>query len=219
MAGEAQTYPSEPDAARVEAVCVVHRLIPGHREATAIDKRPRPGAQVDRLGLRGDRHVYRRHGGPDAAVYVYAGEDADWWSQRLGRPLPPGWIGENLRTRGLDVTGALIGERWRIGEVVLEVRKPRTPCENLSFRMGQKDFHLAFNAAGRVGAMCEVLQEGAVEADQPVLVEYRPPHEVTIGRYVTGMTPAQAATLLDSGIELVRAVRAKATRAVRAVTG
>lgn len=47
------------------------------------------------------------HGGEGKAVYAYAQEDADWYSSEL----PPGRFGEDLRTRGLDVTSALLGER------------------------------------------------------------------------------------------------------------
>src|SRR5262245_42722641 len=123
------------DSAQVRTVNVVHRLRPGYFHETAIDKRPVDGpVEVDELGLVGDRQIDRSHGGKDRAVYLYADEDAAYWAEELDRDIPPGWLGENLRTTGLDVTGALIGERWRIGTVLLEVRKPRTPCENLSMR-------------------------------------------------------------------------------------
>ena len=82
------------------------------------------------VGLVGDR-VYdvNHHGGPDQAVYAYAREDLDRWEAELGRPLANGNFGENLTTADLDVNGALIGERWRIGpDVVLEVSCPRIPC-------------------------------------------------------------------------------------------
>ena len=87
---------------------------------------------VTELGIAGDRQVDRSHGGHDAAVYVYADEDAAYWETELGRELPPGYFGENVRTSGLDVNGARIGERWRIGDLLLEVRQPRTPCHNLA---------------------------------------------------------------------------------------
>ena len=35
--------------------------------------------------------------------------------QVMGRPLTNGVFGENLSTAGLDVTGALVGERWKVG--------------------------------------------------------------------------------------------------------
>src|SRR4051794_36173121 len=109
----------------VETVNVLNRLRPGFFHETAIDKRPVAGpVAVSTLGLAGDQQISPSHGGPDKAVYAYAGEDARWWGDRLGRDIPPGLFGENLRTSGLDVSGAEIGQRWQIGEVVLEVRMP-----------------------------------------------------------------------------------------------
>jgi MOSC domain-containing protein YiiM len=145
------------DAGSVREVCIVHRIRPGYFGDTAIDKRPVAGpVRVTELGLADDRQVEGSHGGPDKAVYAYAEEDAAWWSSQVGRARPSGTFGENLRTAGLDVGGALIGERWRIADVLLEVRMPRTPCQNLSQRMGIDRFHVRFNATGRVGALLRV---------------------------------------------------------------
>ena len=200
--------------ALVTAVCVVHGIRDGFYHPTAIDKRPVEGAvDVGELGIAGDRQVDSSHGGPDAAVYVYADEDAAWWADELGREVPPGLFGENVRTSGLDVNGARIGERWRIGDVLLEVRQPRTPCHNLALRMGLDDFHVRFNATGRVGAKCRVLETGAIAAGDEVVVESRPAHDVTVTRVATGMTGDQARGLLDSGLGLVSKVRNRAKRA------
>jgi MOSC domain-containing protein YiiM len=204
-------------AASIEAVCVVHEVIDGYYHPTAIDKRPVEGpVAIGELGPAGDRHVDTSHGGVDAAVYVYAAEDAAYFARRLDREIPPGLFGDNVRTRGLDVTSSKLGERWWLGEpgagVLLEVRKPRTPCLNFSMRMGIDGFHVAFNRTGRVGAMCRVLRPGVVRAGDPVTVDHEPDHEVTIGVLVTGMTPAQAQGLLDADVSLTPAVRAKARR-------
>jgi len=204
--------------ATVEAVCVVRELIDGYYHPTAIDKRRVSGpVRVGELGLEGDRHVDPGHGGADAAVYVYAAEDAAYFAAGLGREIPPGLFGDQVRTRGLDVTSSKIGERWWLGEpgtgVLVEVRKPRTPCHNFSLRMGIEGFHVGFNRTGRVGAMCRVLRPGVIQAGDPVTVDFEPDHEVSIGVLVTGMSPAQAQGLLDSGVELTSAVRAKAVRA------
>ena len=82
---------------------------------------------------QGDRSV---HGGPDKAVYAYAREDIDWWERELGRELPDGIFGENLTLRGVEPAKALVGERWRIGSVLLEVSEPRFPCWKLGVRFG-----------------------------------------------------------------------------------
>ena len=102
----------------------------GRPRTTAIWKLPVPGRVAVRgVNLVGDEQADRRvHGGPDKAVYAYAREDYAWWERQLGRPLEPGTFGENLTTEGIQVTGALVGERWRLGSVVLQVTSPRVPA-------------------------------------------------------------------------------------------
>jgi MOSC domain-containing protein YiiM len=122
---------------------------------------------------------------------------------------------ENLRTQDLDISGAIIGEKWRIGTVLLEVRMPRTPCQNLSMRVGLDNFHIRFNATGRVGAMLKVHEPGLVCAGDPITVIDRPHHGVRVCDLATGPDVAGMRRLLDSGIPLATAVRAKAHRIVR----
>ncbi len=121
------------ETGRISSVSVVHGLLPAPwgvvAHKTAIDKRPVPGpVEIGPLGLAGDDQIDRKHhGGRGKAVYAYADEDAAWWAAELEREIEPGLFGENLRTAGIDVTGAEIGERWAIGpEVLLEVTMPRT---------------------------------------------------------------------------------------------
>jgi MOSC domain-containing protein YiiM len=199
--------------ASVLTVNVVHAIRPGYYHETAIDKRPMIGSvEVDEHGLVGDRQIDNSHGGPDKAVYVYADEDAAYWADQLGRDIPPGVFGENLRTTGLDVTGALIGERWRVGDVLVEVRGPRTPCRNLALRMEIDDFHIRFNRSGRVGALTRVLEPGLVHAGDAITVELRPEHELTIGELARGPRPDTMQSLLDCGITVTSSLRNKAKR-------
>ncbi|MDP9397499.1 MAG: MOSC domain-containing protein [Actinomycetota bacterium] len=172
--------------ARILAVNVVHTLLPdrlGDSDLTAIDKRPVPGrVRVHRLGLEGDRQYdTRHHGGPDKAVYAYAREDARWWEQELGRELAPGAFGENLTTEGIDVTGAVIGERWQIGNVLLQVVWPRIPCRTFAGFWDVRDLVKRFTAHGAPGAYCRVLKEGTVGAGDAIEVVERPGHGVTLG--------------------------------------
>jgi MOSC domain-containing protein YiiM len=173
--------------ARLVAVNVVHELIRGPTRWTAIDKRPvSHTVEVNELGLVGDRQCDTRyHGGPDKAVYAYAVEDAEWWSTELDREIPPGLFGENLTTCGLDITGALIGEQWRIGGpktgILVQVRSARTPCGNLAGRMGIPRFHHRFARTGRVGAYLKVLETGSVRAGNRIVVVHRPDHGRSIG--------------------------------------
>jgi MOSC domain-containing protein YiiM len=150
---------------------------------SGIVKHPAAGpVAVGSTGLAGDEQADRvNHGGPYKAAYAYAREDAAWWEERVGRPLGPAAFGENLTLAGVDVTGARIGERWRIGSVELEVSGPRVPCSKLGARMGDPLFPRKFVAAGRPGAYLAVVSPGTLEAGDRVTIVRRPAHDVTVG--------------------------------------
>jgi MOSC domain-containing protein YiiM len=185
---------------RVDAVCVSGTdllPLPGRRpDRSGIDKRPVAGrVRVHTLGLDGDVQVNRRyHGGEGQAVYAFAQEDADHWIAELGRDLPPGRFGENLRTRGLDLTGALLGERWRIGTALLEVTAPRIPCANFARFWGVPDLVRRFTAHGASGAYLRVLEPGELSAGDRIDVVFRPDHGVTTGLTFRAFTTQQHRT-------------------------
>lgn len=165
-------------------VGVPRPITAGARTATsAIWKGPVPGRVAVRgVNLAGDDQADRSvHGGEHKAVYSYAAEDNDWWASELGRAVPPGTFGENLTVAGVDVTGAVIGERWRVGSTLLEVSEPRLPCWKLTARMDEQGFQRRFTAAGRFGAYLRIVTEGDVGAGDEVEVLDRPDHGVTIG--------------------------------------
>jgi MOSC domain-containing protein YiiM len=166
---------------------------------TGIDKRPvggpvmvtAPGPKgTGAVGLAGDR-VYdlKHHGGPDQAVYAYAREDLDEWQSELGLSLPNGAFGENLTTEGTDVNGALIGEHWRLGpEVILEVCCPRIPCGTFQGWLGRSGWIKRFTEAARPGAYLRVIQPGQILVGDPVVIEHRPDHDVTVALTFRALT-------------------------------
>ena len=158
-------------------------VIGGRQSRSAIDKRPAGcPVEVGPLGLDGDTVADKvNHGGLDQAVYAYGREDLDWWTERLGRELPNGMFGENLTTAGIDVSGALIGETWRAGTVVLQVTAPRIPCSTFKAWLGEEpQWVKRFAAAGRPGAYLRVLTPGTVAAGDDLEVVDRPGVAVTV---------------------------------------
>jgi MOSC domain-containing protein YiiM len=171
---------------RLEAVCVSGAdllPLPDKRpNRSGIDKRPVTGrVAVEPLGLDGDVQVNKKHhGGEGQAVYAYAQEDADWWVAELDRELPPGRFGENLRTSGLDLRNAVLGERWLVGSALFEVTAWRTPCANFARFWGVPDLVKRFAAHGATGAYLRVLETGDVGAGDDVDVLSRPDHGITV---------------------------------------
>jgi MOSC domain-containing protein YiiM len=159
---------------RVLAVCIVGLQlfdVPGSRVGRCgIDKRPVEGQ----------------------AVYVYGQEDAEWWERELDRELPAGRFGENLRTAGVDLTGALLGEQWRIGTALFEVTAPRIPCNTFARFWGVPQLVKRFTARGTTGAYLRVLETGDVGAGDAVEVVARPDHGITTGRAFRLLTTEQA---------------------------
>jgi len=134
-------------------------------------------------GLVGDTIGNQKlHGGDDQAVYVYAREDLDHWETELARPLSNGMFGENLTTSGIEVTGAVIGEQWRIGRdgPLLEVSAPRTPCRTFSAFLEIGNWIKTFTRAAKPGAYLRVITPGTVRAGDAISIESRPDHDVTI---------------------------------------
>ncbi|MEE4490941.1 MOSC domain-containing protein [Streptomyces sp. BE230] len=158
---------------------------------TGIDKHPAeglvrvcdPGPEgTGGSGLAGDAVCdLRHHGGSHQAVYAFAREELDAWERELGRPLPNGCFGENLTTGGVKVSGALIGERWRIGgELVLEVTSGRIPCRTFAGHVGEERWVKRFTQAAVPGAYFRVITPGSIRAGDPIEIVHRPDHEVTV---------------------------------------
>jgi len=169
---------------------------------TGIDKRPASGrVRIFDDHVDGDAILdTANHGGRDKAVYAYAREDAAWWSAQLGRDVAPGRFGENLSTSGLDVTGAVIGERWAIGSAVVEVSCPRIPCRTFAGFWDVPHLVKWFTEVGRPGAYLRIAVEGDVGAGDPIEVVHRPVHGVTLGETFRALTGDRslAARLLEA---------------------
>lgn len=189
--------------ASVECMAIVEsvnigrkRPFPVKNGQSGIDKRPSAEPVLVRApspglsGVTGD-HIGDPavHGGEEQAVYAYAREDLDRFGAELDTTLPSGKFGENLTTNGLDVTGALIGERWRIGDdVVLQVTSPRTPCRTFAVWLGVQGWVKIFTEHALPGAYLRVIEPGLVGPGDPVVVESTPDHDVTIGDVFRALT-------------------------------
>jgi MOSC domain-containing protein YiiM len=174
------------------------------------------GVAVRSEHLDGDAQAdLRVHGGPDKAVYAYAVEDYAWWAGQLGRELSPGTFGENLTTTGLDLLQAAVGDRWHVGDAVLEVSQPREPCYKLGIRMGDDGFPLRFRRARRPGAYLRVIRTGTVTAGDRVRVEPATPPVVRLADLVADRIRPQVLELAAADQRLPAPWRDGAADALR----
>lgn len=146
----------------------------GQRQSvmSAIRKQPVEGSvDVGPLGLAGDEQAdLSVHGGLDKAVYLYPREHYAFWEERLGRlrrqpvALAAGSLGENLSTEGLLENALWVGDRLRIGSVLLEVTEPRQPCFKFAAVMGYAAAPKHMLQSGCSGVYLKVVEPGSLQA-------------------------------------------------------
>jgi MOSC domain-containing protein YiiM len=137
--------------------------------STGIRKAPVERGYAGTLGLEGDVVAdEKHHGGPDQALYLYSSEDYAWWAGELGGAPEPGTFGENLTLSSFGSGDVRIGDRFRVGQALLEVTSPRIPCAVFATRMGEPNWVKRFAAARRPGLYVRVLEPGAIAPGDPV---------------------------------------------------
>jgi MOSC domain-containing protein YiiM len=155
----------------------------GETISTGIFKRPVSGAVMLRtLNLDGDRQAdLSVHGGPFKAVYGYPSEHYEYWQHELpGENLPWGAFGENFTTEGLGEDNLHVGDRFRIGAVVLMVRQLRMPCYKLAAKFKRDDMIDRFLHSSRSGFYFSVEQEGEVHERDSIELISQNPNGITI---------------------------------------
>jgi MOSC domain-containing protein YiiM len=169
---------------------VLHGAWTGRVGRTGIGKKPVDGpVATGHEQLSGDTICdVDHHGAADQAVYAYAAEDARWWSAELGRDVAPGAFGENFTTEGVDVTGAVIGQRWAIGTAQFEVSVPRIPCRTFAGFWDVPNLIKWFTQVGRPGAYLRIHQPGEVRPGDAIEIVHTPQHGVTIGETFRALT-------------------------------
>ena len=130
----------------INAALAALKMIGGRSVATAIDKRPVPGAvRVGRMGIEGDEQAdLSVHGGLAKAVYAYPVEHHRFWQTVRAQagvadwdaPLVYGSLGENLSIAGLTEDGVCVGDVLRFADCELAVSEPRMPCYKFDAAMG-----------------------------------------------------------------------------------
>jgi MOSC domain-containing protein YiiM len=107
------------------------RVIQINVSAGGVPKTQMAFAELNRLGIVGDTHRYRAHGGPHKAILLLASEVIDRLHAE-GFPVFYGALGENFTTRGLDHRLWRSGQVFRVAEILLKLTTPREPCKTLN---------------------------------------------------------------------------------------
>jgi len=174
---------------RILSVCTGQAAPYARGSRSGIDKQVCTGkVYCHTLGLVGDEQGdLRVHGGPDKAVHHYPSEHCAAWRAELGpHPLldTPAAFGENLHSSGLTEADVCLGDRFRVGDALLEVSQARQPCWKLNERFGRPDMAAQVQRTGRTGWYYRVLEEGALWAGADLLLQARPYPEWPLARLI-----------------------------------
>ena len=148
-------------------LAVVH----GEEILSGIAKKPvHESVSVGHLGIDGDGQAdLEVHGGVDKAVYVYPSEHWEWWTAQHSLVCAPNTFGENLTLRGADEANVAIGDRFRWGEVLLEICQPRAPCFKLALHTQRDDVPGQMTLSARCGWYMRVIEEGRAPVEGAML--------------------------------------------------
>ncbi|MBV1849116.1 MOSC and FAD-binding oxidoreductase domain-containing protein [Catellatospora tritici] len=155
----------------------------GRTVHTGVWKQPVDGpVLLRRLNLDGDgQGDLAGHGGEQRAVLVYQLDSYRHWQRELGRDdLTPGNFGENFTVDGLPDDEVCIGDRYRVGEAVVEVTQPRVTCYRVGLRMNEPRLAALLVAHRRPGFYLRVLTEGLVRAGDEIVKLATGPEALTV---------------------------------------
>jgi len=164
-----------PAIASIQIGPVVSAGDPGSRDitnrfwTTGFYKRPvDTPVQLTTSGLTGDAVAdTRHHGGPDKAALCYAAAHYPVWAEAHPElTLSAGAFGENLTIDGADESSVCVGDRYRVGQCIVQVSQPRQPCWKISRRWGVKTLTKEVARSGRTGWYLRVIDEGMLKAGQ-----------------------------------------------------
>jgi MOSC domain-containing protein YiiM len=112
------------------------------------------------------------HGGIEQAVYGYSQNHYEYWKELYPNlDWNYGMFGENLTISNFEETEIFVGNTYKLGEVLLEVTKPRDPCYKLGIRFGTQEIVKQFWNSTKCGIYFKVLQTGnVVVGDELILV-------------------------------------------------
>ena len=120
-----------------------------------------------------DQADKKHHGGPDKTLYAFPLDHIIYWREKFNRPeLPFGGFGENLTLTSVTEKDVCIGDRYQLGETVVEVSQPRLPCWKIGRVWGIHDLGKRMEEAGHSGWYFRTISEGCFSlADDLVLIE------------------------------------------------
>ncbi len=161
-------------------------LISDHQSVkTAYRKKPVLQDTIDlgMTGFEGDMVADKKHhGGNDKAICCYNSDHFAKWKTDLGFDLGPAAFGENLTLTGENAneTQVFIGDRYALGEAIVEVSEPRGPCYIIGIRYNYKKFPVHLQQTGLTGFYLRTIRPGRVSRTDKLIHLSSHPERISV---------------------------------------
>ena len=134
-------------------------------------------------GFEGDTVVdEKHHGGNDKAICCYNADHFAYWKEELGFELKEAAFGENLTLIGDNAheSNVFIGNRYKLGEAIVEVSEPRGPCYMIGIRYNYKKFPVHLQQTGFTGFYLRTIKPGIVTKSDRLISVYSHPKQISV---------------------------------------
>lgn len=125
-------------------------------------KRPVPEITVTETGVMGDAHA----GGWHRQVSLLAVESVGKFSKEAGRKINFGEFAENITTQGIDLPKCRIFDRFRIGDVELELTQIGKECHGTACAIFKEVGNCVMP---KEGVFCRVLETGRIKPNDRIV--------------------------------------------------
>ncbi len=138
------------------------------------------------MGLEGDACAdTENHGGVDKALHIYPSEHYALWHALIGDHPMLGKgcaFGENISARGMTENKIKVGDKFTIGEALIECSHGRQPCWKIEHNFGLKNMVIKIIKHGHCGLYFRVLKDGLIKQGDVIEQVHSPAHDWTISK-------------------------------------
>ncbi|EFR87125.1 MOSC domain-containing protein [Listeria marthii] len=148
---------------------------------TGIEKQRVKKATLTMNGFENDApHNLKYHGGVDRTVCIYPYEHYAKWAEMFGKDLQVTAFGENLIVTNMLENTVQIGDKFQIGETIIQVTEARNPCSTIEKFNAIPNLYKAIHETGLTGYLCRTITPGTITETDEIKPVHQESHGVTV---------------------------------------
>ncbi|WP_186575834.1 MOSC domain-containing protein [Aquibacillus kalidii] len=136
---------------------------------------------LSKTGFEGDGQAdLKNHGGEDKALLMYNHQHYSYWNKKYNRVFKMPSFGENITIMGLGEQEVHLGDRFLLGDAVIQISQPRQPCYKIAEVHQIKDMPAIVTETGFTGYYFRVIHEGYVSPEDHLTLLEQDEHRVSV---------------------------------------